>query len=80
MGSLSQFEEYIGPLLRGHLRAGQCIGGISFFKGVENPDDSLHNPILRWLFGLLRVGSGGSEVWEENCSSYCSTGDKRRKC
>jgi hypothetical protein len=50
VGSLSQFEEYAGPLLRGHLSAGKGIGGIGFLKGVENADYFLHSPILRWLF------------------------------
>jgi hypothetical protein len=50
VGSLSQFEEYVGPLLRGHLSAGKGIGGIGFLKGVENADYFLHSPILRWLF------------------------------
>ena len=46
MGSLSQFEEYAGPLLRGHLSAGKGIGGIGFLKAVEDADYLLHNPIL----------------------------------
>ena len=50
MGSLSQFEEYAGPLLRGHLSAGKGIGGIGFLKAVENADYFLHNLILRWFF------------------------------
>jgi hypothetical protein len=45
VGSLSQFEEYAGPLLRGHLSAGKGIGGVGFLEGVENAD-FLHNPIL----------------------------------
>ena len=50
MGSLSQFEENVGPLLRGHLSAGKGIGGIGFFKGIKNADYFLHNLILLWLF------------------------------
>jgi len=50
VGSLSQFKEYGGPLLRGHLSAGKGIGGIGFLKVVENADYFLHNLILRWLF------------------------------
>jgi len=46
VGSLSQFEEDVHPLLRGHLSAGKGIGGIGFFKGVKNADYSLHNLIL----------------------------------
>lgn len=42
MGSLSQFEEYSGPLLRGHLSAGKGIGGIGLLKGIENADYFLH--------------------------------------
>jgi hypothetical protein len=38
VGSLSQFEENVGPLLRGPLRAGKGIGGIGFLKGVKNAD------------------------------------------
>jgi hypothetical protein len=30
VGSLSQFEEYAGTLLRGQLSAGRRIGGIGF--------------------------------------------------
>jgi len=47
VGALSQFEEYVGPLLRGHLSEGQSIAGIGFLKGVENADYFLHNLILR---------------------------------
>lgn len=50
VGSLSQFEEYIGSLLGGHLSARLCIGDVGFLKGVENADDFLHGPILRCLF------------------------------
>jgi len=57
VGSLLQFEEYAGPLLRGHLSAGKDIGGIGFLKGVENADYFLHNLILRWL---IDSGGGGS--------------------
>ena len=56
MGSLSQFEEDAGPLLRGHLCAGKGIGGIGFFKGVENADYFLHHLILLWLFNSGGVG------------------------
>ena len=58
MGSLSQFEENVGPLLRGHLSAGKGIGGIGFLKGVKNADWFLHNLILLWLFNF----DGGSWV------------------
>ena len=47
MGSLSQFEEYAGPLLRGHMSAGKGIGGIGFLKTVEHADYFLHSAILR---------------------------------
>jgi hypothetical protein len=50
VGSLSQFEEYADPLLRGHLSAGKIIGGIGFLKGIEHADYFLHSLILRWLF------------------------------
>ena len=49
MGSLSQFEENVGPLLRGHLSAGKGIRGIGFFEGVKNADDFLHSFILLWF-------------------------------
>jgi hypothetical protein len=52
VGSLPQFEEYGGTLLRGHLSAGNDIGGIGFLKGVENADYFFHNLILRRLFDL----------------------------
>ena len=70
MGSLSQFEEYAGPLLRGHLSAGKGIGGIGFLKGVENADYFLHGLILRWLFDC---GCGGS------ANEICSTGKNDAK-
>jgi hypothetical protein len=38
VGSLSQFEENVGPLLRGHVSAGKGIGGIGFLKGAKNAD------------------------------------------
>jgi len=57
VGSLSQFEENVGPLLRGHLSAGKGIGGIGFLKGVENADYFLHNLILLWLFNSSIGGS-----------------------
>ncbi len=63
MGSLSQFEEYAGPLLRGHLRARKDIGGIGFLKAVENADYFLHDLILRcffdcgWLTPCARCGA-----------------------
>jgi hypothetical protein len=59
VSSLSQFEENVGPLLRGHLSAGQGIGGIGFFKGVKNANYFLHNLILLWLFNF---GGGGLSV------------------
>jgi hypothetical protein len=46
VGSLSQLEEYVGTLLRGHLRAGKGIGGVGFLKGVKDADHFLHKPIL----------------------------------
>ena len=49
VGSLSQFKEYAGPLLRGHLSAGEGIGGIGLFEAGENADYFLH--------GLILVGS-----------------------
>ena len=61
MGSLSQFEEDVGPLLRGHLSAGKGIGGIGFFKCVENADYFLHNFILLWLFNSGGAGLAVSE-------------------
>jgi hypothetical protein len=45
VGSLSQFKEDLDPLLRGHLRTGNRVGGIGFFKGVKNADYFLHIPI-----------------------------------
>ena len=66
MGSLSQFEEYVGPLLRGHLSAGKGIGGIGFLKGVENADYFLHSPILRWLFDC------SGEEWSDICAGVGS--------
>jgi hypothetical protein len=49
VGSLSQFEENVGPLLRGHLSAGKGIRGIGFFEGVKNADYFLHSFILPWF-------------------------------
>jgi hypothetical protein len=57
VGSLSQFEEDVGPLLRGHLCAGKGIGGIGFFKGVKNADYFLHNLILLCCL-ILAAGDG----------------------
>jgi hypothetical protein len=54
VGSLSQFEEYAGPLLRGHFSAGKSIGRIGFLKAVENADYFLHDFILRLLFDSWR--------------------------
>src|ERR1700741_2604763 len=48
--SLSQFEEYAAPLLRAHLSAGKGIGGVGFFKALENAHDFFPTPIVRWLF------------------------------
>lgn len=54
VGSLSQFEEDVGPLLRGHLRAGKGVGGIDLFEGVKNADyfrvvvsNSARNAVIR---------------------------------
>jgi hypothetical protein len=49
VGSLSQFEENVGPLRRGHLSAGEGIRGIGFFEGVKNADYFLHSFILLWF-------------------------------
>ena len=49
MGSLSQFEENVDPLLRGHLSAGKGVRSIGCFEGVKNPDYFLHSLILPWL-------------------------------
>ena len=46
MGSLSQFEENVDPLLRGHLSAGKGVRGIGCFEGVKNADYFLHGFIL----------------------------------
>jgi hypothetical protein len=51
VGSLPQFKEYGRSLLRGHLSARKCIGGIGFLERVENAYYFLHCLILRWLFG-----------------------------
>ena len=50
MGSLSQFEEYAGPLLRGHFSTGKRVRGIGILKAVEKADYFLHTLILRQLF------------------------------
>jgi len=49
VGSLSQVEEYGGPLLRGHLCAASGVGGIGFSKTVEDVDYFLHILILSRL-------------------------------
>jgi hypothetical protein len=46
VGSLSQFEENVGPLLWGHLSAGKGVRGIGCFEGVKNADYFLHSFIL----------------------------------
>ena len=120
MGSLSQFEEYADPLLRGHLNAGNGVGGIGFLKAVEDADYFLHNlnftrktqpGATAWalpripspsppahachgsqeIAGHLRrrprrldnslhpINVSGTERCEENCSSYCSTGENTPK-
>jgi hypothetical protein len=61
VGSLSQFEEYAGPLLRGQLSAGKGVGGIGFLKTVEDADYFLHNLILLWLFDGSVAGLGSCE-------------------
>jgi hypothetical protein len=60
VGSLSQFEEYAGPLLRGQLSAGKGVGGIGFFKAVEDADYFLHNLILLRLFDCFVAEGLGS--------------------
>jgi hypothetical protein len=47
--SLSQFEENVDPLLRGHLSAGKGVRGIGCFEGVKNADYFLHSFILPWF-------------------------------
>jgi hypothetical protein len=64
VGSLSQFEEYAGPLLRGQLSAGKGVGGIGFLKTVEDADYFLHNFILLWLFDCCVVGLSSCEAKE----------------
>jgi hypothetical protein len=49
VGSLSQFEENVDPLLRGHLSAGKGVRGIGCFEGVKNADYFLHSFILPWF-------------------------------
>ncbi len=49
MGSLSQCEENVDPLLRGHLSAGKGVRGIGCFEGVKNADYFLHSVILPWF-------------------------------
>ena len=49
MGSLSQFEENVDALLRGHLSAGKGVRGIGCFEGVKNADYFLHSFILPWF-------------------------------
>ena len=61
MGSLSQFEEYADPLLRGHLSAGNSVGGIGFLKTVEDTDYFLHNLILLWLSVDQTVEKNGGD-------------------
>ena len=53
MGALSQFEEYAGSLLWGHLSAGKGVGGIGFLKTVKHADYFLHKSILLWVVRLL---------------------------
>ena len=50
MGSLSQFKEDGGALLRGHLSTGKGVGGVGLLKAGENADYSLHDLIVRWFF------------------------------
>jgi hypothetical protein len=57
VGSLSQFEEYAGPLLRGQLSAGKGVGVIGFLKTVEDADYFLHILILLWFVRWLRRGA-----------------------
>ena len=87
MGSLSQFEEYAGPLLRGHLSAGNGVGGIGLLKAVEDADYFLHNLILLWLFdcgvaGLSsceRRSADGGYRWGNVTCPRARCGDSRKK-
>ena len=56
MGSLAQFEEYVDPLLRAHLSAGNGVGGIGFLKAVKDADYFLHSVILLWLLDCSVAG------------------------
>jgi hypothetical protein len=59
VGSLSQFKEDGGALLRGHLSAGKGVGGVSLLKAGENAHYSLHSHIVRWVVRLIaKPGSG----------------------
>jgi hypothetical protein len=61
VGSLSQFEKYVGPLLRGQLSAGKGVCGIGFLKTVEDADYFLHNLILL-VVRLRLVGLSSEEL------------------
>jgi hypothetical protein len=81
VGSLSQFEENVGPLLRGHLSAGKGIGGIGFFKGVKNADYFFHNLILPGLFNLFNFLGGNPRrrpVLPRKIESWSLTGLQQR--
>lgn len=80
MSSLPQFEEYVDPLLRGHLSAGNGIGSVGLVKGVENTDEFLHNPILCCLAvvrsaaaAIYREGGKGSPVDSRPVSLYAES-------
>jgi hypothetical protein len=84
VGSLSQFKEYAGPLLRGQLSAGEGISGIRFFKGIENADYLLHNSILRRFPSI--VAPARPDGWRSvngrieqlaNCSFHESLANRR---
>src|ERR1035438_5996410 len=56
-GSFPQFEEDTGALLRGHLSAGEGVGGIGFVEAGENTGYFLHVLILRRLYACDSTGN-----------------------
>ena len=62
MGSLSQFEENVDPLLRGHLSAGKGVRGIGCFEGVKDADYFLHGFILP-RFPLVFRTVAADDIW-----------------